>query len=84
MSRPNRRRSSDRPGERVEFRFSGLRTVQVSRRPLFVSPINYALGILGCQEWLLKIGRSEFRVSKTLSLSLMMGYCHAMRRFVLA
>ncbi|CAN6312020.1 unnamed protein product [Urochloa humidicola] len=29
MSRPNQRRSSDRPGERVEFRFSNLRAVQV-------------------------------------------------------
>ncbi|GJM91383.1 hypothetical protein PR202_ga07746 [Eleusine coracana subsp. coracana] len=29
MSGPNRRRSSDRPGERVEFRFSNLRAVQV-------------------------------------------------------
>ncbi|CAL4932127.1 unnamed protein product [Urochloa decumbens] len=29
MSRPSQRRSSDRPGERVEFRFSNLRAVQV-------------------------------------------------------
>ncbi|CAN6288873.1 unnamed protein product [Urochloa humidicola] len=29
MSKPSQRRSSDRPGERVEFRFSNLRAVQV-------------------------------------------------------
>ena len=31
MSRANRRRSPDRLGERVEFRFSNLRAVKVTR-----------------------------------------------------
>jgi hypothetical protein len=35
MSGPNRRRSSDRPVERVEFRFSNLRAVQVVSYALF-------------------------------------------------
>ena len=47
MSRLNRRRL----GERVEFRFSGLRAVQVTRRLLFVS-----LNITRCE--------FEFRVYK--------------------